>query len=152
MGGSMEIDGGLRPIFRNKLKAGWHWQSIETGGTGLGVPDSNFCCNGVEGWVEFKQTDGWTVDLRSEQVGWIRTRRQRGGRVFVAVRRKNQGGPRRGAPVDELWLWDGSLSSELRNGGLRINEPYLYRGEGGPEKWNWKTIGSILSTNTSCVD
>lgn len=142
----MTIDGGLRPIFRNKLTVGWHWQSIETGGTGLGVPDSNYCTDGAEGWVEFKQTDGWTVDLRPEQVSWILTRSERGGTVFVAVRRKNQGGPRRGAPVDELWLWPGSLARQLRAEGLRIKEPCLYLGEGGPAKWDWKTIGKILST------
>jgi hypothetical protein len=145
----MAIDGGLRTLFRNKLQVGWHWQSIETGGTGLGVPDSNFCFGGVEGWVEFKQTDGWTVDLRTEQISWLTTRHERGGRVFVAVRRKNQGGPRRGDPVDELWLWPGSLARRLKVEGLRIDEPCLYLGEGGPARWEWKKIGMFLSAKKS---
>lgn len=147
----MAIDGGLRSIFRTKLTVGWHWQSIETGGTGLGVPDSNYCSNGIEGWIEYKQTEGWTVDLRPEQVSWITTRVLRGGQVFIAVRRKNQGGPRRGAPVDELWLWPGRLARELRENGLKTGETPIYFGIGGPARWDWKEIERILLIPKDCV-
>ena len=141
----MQIDGGLRKLFRDRLTQGYHWQSVETGGTGLGVPDSNYCTDGVEGWIEYKQTDGWTVDLRKEQVAWLTTRHERGGRVYVAVRRKNQGGPRRGDPVDELWLWSGRHARSLKAEGLRLDEEYLYLGQGGPARWDWKRISEILS-------
>jgi len=150
----MAVDGGLRGLFRDNLRVGWHWQSIETGGTGRGVPDSNFCAAekrdgrvvGTEGWIEFKQTEGWTADLRPEQISWLLERSARGGRCFVAVRRKNQGGPRRGAPVDELWLYPGRLARRLRLEGLRLEDGLLYRGEGGPSNWNWVRIAEVLTT------
>lgn len=141
----MAIDGGLRGLFQEKLRVGWHWQSIETGGTGRGVPDSNFCTRGIEGWVEYKKTDGWTVDLRTEQVGWLMERSARGGRCFVAVRRKNQGGPRRGDPVDELWLYPGRLARQLRIHGLRLEEPPAYIGDGGPTSWDWSRVAAVLT-------
>ena len=139
----MKVDGGLRTIFSSGLSSGWHWQSVETGGTGLGVPDSNFCCGGIEGWVEYKQTDGWTCDLRPEQVGWITTRVMRGGRVFIATRRVNEGGPRRGPAVDELWIHRGSLARELKRGGLRAAEPELVCA-GGPSCWDWEAVACTL--------
>lgn len=141
----MAVDGGLRGLFREKLRAGWHWQSIETGGTGRGVPDSNFCVNGREGWIEFKRTEGWSVELRPEQISWLLERSARGGKCFVAVRRQNQGGPRRGAAADELWLWSGSLARVLRIDGLRVEEAPLYRGEGGPSSWDWTKIAEELT-------
>lgn len=149
----MGIDGGLRSLFRDHLRVGWHWQSIETGGTGRGVPDSNFCASekrdgvlrGIEGWVEYKQTDGWTVDLRPEQISWLLERTTRGGRCFVAVRRKNQGGPRRGDPVDEVWIYPGILARRLRIEGLRLEEGLLHRSEGGPSNWDWVRIAEVLT-------
>jgi len=118
-----EIDGGLRSLFRTRLKKGIHWQSIETGGTGLGIPDANFKIKGsyTEGWIEYKQTDGWTVGLSAEQVGWHLRRRSVGGRTLVATRRWHDGGPRKGPAVDELWIHMGSFAAELAESGLRCD-------------------------------
>mgnify|MGYP000465838860 CR=1 FL=1 len=140
-----QIDGGLRPIFRDKLKKGWHWQSVETGGTGLGVPDSNFCKSGVERWVEFKQTDAWACTLRPEQVAWHRRRALCGGRSFIAVRRWHDGGPRKGPPVDELWLFYGEDAMRLKDRGL-CAEGVVDLGiwKGGPSRWDWDEIGELL--------
>jgi len=82
-----KINGGLRQLFRAKLP-GFDWVSIESGSTGGGIPDSNYCVRtnditGIEGWIEHKQTDGWAVTLRPEQVGWIARR--------VALRRSGVG-------------------------------------------------------------
>ena len=143
-GRRVATDGGLRKLFRRHLRAGFHWQSVETGGTGLGVPDSNFCCDGVEGWVEFKQTTGWQVTLRPEQVAWLVRRAMVGGRVFVAVRRRNDGGPRRGDPVDELWLLNGARARELEEGGLRAGLGTLVVSIGGPARWRWDLVRAAL--------
>lgn len=137
-------DGNLRPIFREKLRVGFHWQSIETGGTGRGVPDSNYCCAGVEGWVEFKRTSGWDVPLRPEQVGWLVRRHMAGGRVFVAVRRQHRGGPRLGDPVDELWLLRGGSARELVSGGLRSGVGVVGVWSGGPARWGWEAVREAL--------
>lgn len=138
----MAADGNLRPIFRDRLRVGFDWTSIETGSTILGVPDSNYCVDGIEGWVEFKQTSGWSCTLRPEQVGWHLRRQAHGGRSFVATRRWHDGHSRSDA-VDELWLHHGSLVRELKTEGLRGAEP-LGHWHGGPGHWNWEEVRRIL--------
>jgi hypothetical protein len=126
------MDGNLRQIFRKKLPQ-FHWQSIETGGTGRGIPDSNYCCSGEEGWVEFKKTSGWKVNIRPEQVGWLLRRSRAGGRTWLAVRRKG----------DQLWLVRGSQAEELLDRGLR--DFLAPSWEGGPARWDWEAINRLLT-------
>lgn len=152
----MAIDGGLRPIFRDRLRVGFDWTSVETGGTGRGVPDSNCCAQipndfvggpeyvGVEFWVEYKQTTGWACTLRPEQIGWILRRTMHGGRVFVATRRRTPGGPRSPA-ADELFIHQGAVVRELRDTGL-LGVPWLFRQDGGPSAWNWDDVRRTLTT------
>jgi len=49
--------------FKNYVKRGmrgrWIQRSIETGGTGAGVPDSYFSMPGVSAWIEFKHHNSW---------------------------------------------------------------------------------------------
>lgn len=140
----MSIDGGLRPIFRDKLRSGFQWTSIESGLTIQGIPDAEFCCRGISRWVEFKKTDAWAVGLSKEQGSWHQVRHLRGGVSFVAVRRVHSGGVRKGAPVDELWLFRGEHAQTLRKEGLRGSaKPLLVLG-GGPEGWNWQTVEEAL--------
>lgn len=136
------IDGGLRGIFREKLKKGWDWQSVENV-AGLGVPDSNFCKSGIEGWVEFKVTESFNPKIRREQVGWHIRRSIHGGRTFIAIRRKHDGGPRKGEAVDELWIHSGASAGLINDNGINSVEP-LYYGTGGPANWDWTQIASIL--------
>lgn len=140
------IDGGLRNLFHIHLKSGAHWQAVETGGTGLGIPDSNYCIDGVEGWVEMKRTNAWSVGVRPEQNSWHRTRTARGGRTFFAVRRCHDGGPRKGDAVDELWLCHGRWSLALMVGGLQHPEiKWLGVWSGGPARWDWQAVRHILT-------
>lgn len=145
----MAIDGGLRPLFRKNLK--YHWQSIETGSTGLGVPDSNVCVNGIETWVEFKQTKGWTAGLRPEQVGWIFKRTSAGGRVLIAIRRQTTAGPRKGSACDELWIYFGKDVRQLHAEGLRGGAVPMVKSSGGPANWDWDEIGLRLRTQWSVL-
>lgn len=153
------IDGGLRALFRQHLPA-YHWVSIETGGTGRGIPDSEYCVGGMTAWVEYKVTDGWAVTLRPEQVAWMLRRSRAGGRVWVVVRRKAAAGPRRGGAVDELWILRGMFADEIREQGLpKIQlleigtdidaefpqHHYVVRAwAGGPARWSWDHIDVIL--------
>ena len=137
------MDGGLRTLFRQHLPQ-LHWQSIESGITGGGIPDANYCHDGIEGWIEFKQTKAWAVAIKPEQVGWIIRRKRAGGNVYIAVRRQKL---RKYEPVDELWLIDGSAAREVRDTGLK----HLYHGAGlllrttgGPSCWNWDEVLSHL--------
>jgi hypothetical protein len=129
------IDGGLRNIFKEKMP--WaHWQAIETGAVGLGVPDSNVCFSGRELWVEFKKTDHWAVTMRPEQIGWISRRTRLGGCVFIAIRRAQ----------DELWLVDGKWVKELAAGGLKwvstLEGHHVWRG--GRANWDWPEISRLF--------
>jgi len=58
-----------------------HFQRIETS-TIQGVPDINYCIEGVEGWIELKVSRG---KLSRFQKVWIYTRLKHGGRVFILV-------------------------------------------------------------------
>ena len=150
-------DGDLRSIFSQHLRRGWHWVTVETGGTGRGVPDAEYCApGGLTGWVEFKVTNGWAVGLRPEQGAWLAARARAGGRATVAVRRRVEAGPRRSA-ADQLWLVEGWAGTTLRAGGLRALEglqrpgggppgaPLLGVWEGGPARWDWAAVADVLT-------
>jgi hypothetical protein len=139
------MDGGLRKLFRKYVQP-CDWQSIETAMTGGGVPDSNYCMGGVEGWIEFKLAHHWQVPLRPEQIGWILRRSRFGGRVFIAVRRQSADGPRRGPAVDELWLLAGRYAKEARMDGMKHIPPeaILGRWMGGPGGWAWGEVSRCL--------
>lgn len=139
-------DGGLRPLFREKLVVGWHWQSIESAITGGGIPDLNgMPKGGTEVWVELKQTKEWAVTLEVEQVGWLDQRTRYGGRAFIAVRRQCVAGVRRVA-ADELWLLRGSFAKAAKRGGLRGLPPAAVLGvwAGGPSRWAWVEVDRHL--------
>ena len=140
---SVSRDGGLWELFRKNMPPEAHLQRVETGGVGLGVPDFNYCCGGVEGWVELKATETRSVGLRPEQVAWISRRVRAGGRVFIAVRRVHDGGPRKGDPVDELWIHAGSDVLRLHRDGLS-EEGALYVGRCGPRRWDRGRVVEIL--------
>lgn len=147
----MSIDGGLRPIFRQHLRE-FHWTSIETGGTGQGIADSNYLhSGGIEGWVEYKLTDTMRIKETESwpfQVSWLFRRARLGGRATVAVRRRHAGGPRLGAPVDELWLVPGAHAPLLRAEGLAAFAELPFRGAhrmaGGPALWDWPAVARAL--------
>jgi hypothetical protein len=131
-------DGDLRAIFRRRLPD-FDWQSIETGSTGRGIPDSNYCRDGAEGWIEFKAAKAWAVGLRPEQCGWILRRTRHGGRGWIAVRRKD----------DELWMMWGRWAAELKAHGLRglqmtpLDDLWMWNG--GPARWDWTRIAQLLT-------
>lgn len=152
------IDGGLAEKFREHLPD-FHWQRVETGSIGSGVPDTNYCVLthkklgvGAEGWIEFKITDTNLVPFRPLQPAWLERRGRAGGRVYVAVRKKHDGGPRKGPPVDEMWLLDGRMALRIKTHGLDVEEEYvLARFWGGAKGWNWDTIRRILSGDRSTL-
>jgi hypothetical protein len=134
----MARDGDLRAIFRRNLP-GFDLQAIETGGTGRGTPDDNYCHKGCEGWLEHKKVSGWAVPLRPEQIGWALRRIRHGGRVWICVRRKD----------DELWMVWGRWAAELKAHGLRglqmtpLDDLWMWNG--GPARWDWTRIAQLLT-------
>jgi hypothetical protein len=140
-------DGGLKLIFTSHI-LDWDWQSIETGGTGRGIPDLNYCVNyGIEGWIENKATSTWTVKITPEQIAWIERRDRYGGKVCMAVRRQTIAGPRKGPRRDQLYLIPPKMVRLVYDHGLNALTPSCFlMFEGGPEKWDWPKIRNYLST------
>jgi hypothetical protein len=129
-------DGDLRYIFRNKFRS-YQWTSVETAGTASGVPDSEFCNpEGVQGWIEFKQTKVFYVNINPFQVAWLMRRCRYGGNAWIAVRRIPQSKKEKGA--DELWLMKGDQAQALFEGGLE--NVYADMWTGGPSNWNFLEI------------
>jgi hypothetical protein len=141
-------DDGLRALFRRHLPQ-VHWSSIETGVTQSGVPDMEGAYRGAQFWVEMKATRAWVVEIRREQIGWHLRRAREGCPSFIAVRRRHDGGPRLGPPVDELWLWAGADVVRVRDQGLRATGPLLVE-EGGPGRWRWPQVLLRLSRPERC--
>lgn len=172
----MSTDGDLRKLFRQAMPQA-QWTTIETGAVAQGVPDAEFIFPppvvpkyrpstpgyidiyprtggpGVSGWIEFKQTGGWAVTLRPEQIGWLSRRVRHGGRAFIAVRRKAAGGPRT-PKADELYLiplTHPSQPAELRDRGLKdlgIRLVWHATWTGGPGVWDWTEVAKILNGET----
>lgn len=134
-------DGNLRMIFQKNLPQ-FHWQAIETGQTGRGIPDVNGCKDGKEFWIEFKQTTGWKIAIRPEQVAWIEQRERHGGQVFVIIRRQSPAGPRKGPADDDLYIYEGRSVRSLLARGLEVHPFKFY--ENGPSKWPWDEIALVL--------
>lgn len=70
------------------------WQRIESGGTGEGIPDVNYCGRGgVEGWLEGKYQASFPMrhdtpvfgreGLSASQIEWLWKRHRLGARVWI---------------------------------------------------------------------
>jgi hypothetical protein len=135
-------DDGLRAVVRAHLPM-VQWTTVETGATQGGVPDLEGCYRGAQAWVECKATSGWAVKFSSpEQVGWHLRRAREGGVSWVLVRRRHAGGPRRGPPVDQLWVVRGGEVGVLARNGLQGAGQCL--GDGGPSRWDWDLVLRLL--------
>lgn len=131
----MKIDGGLRSLFRSKIKDA-QWTSIESPMTAGGIPDSEVCfSNGSSCWVEFKKSQGWVVHVRPLQIAWHEQRSRLGGRSFIAVRRTAK-------LEDELYIFAGEDARVLSQKGLTTRPLLMWRG--GPSQWSWPMIEGIL--------
>ena len=130
-------DGNLRALEREYLK-GFHLVTIETGFTGPGVPDMNYCYHGSEGWIENKACKGWQVKIRVEQVGWMLRRQRAGGKCFIFVRRQNAS-----SNADELYVFNGEQAQDLSEKGIN-GAKWRHRSTGGPARWDWETVSKIL--------
>jgi len=135
-------DGGLRPIFRHQFKT-WQWSTIEVGATQGGLPDNEFCTpEGIQGWIELKQTHIFYVKVKPLQVAWLMRRCRYGGNAWIAVRRTPQSQKEIG--IDQLWLMKGDQAANLATAGLQGIDHYTIW-EGGPSNWNFAEIGHMLS-------
>ena len=110
------------------------WVSIESGATGAGIPDAYFCFEYRKmGWIEYKQCAVNAVKISPLQVAWHSQHSRKGGRSYIAVRRK-----------DELHIYPSSEARNISTGGIKTATAMgVWRG--GPSKWNWAAIEEILT-------
>lgn len=94
-----------------------HWQRIESGSTGRGVPDVNGCFQGAEFWVELKVTTTNKVGLRPEQVAWHLLRTNAGGKTFIFVK-----------TAKEIYLFAGRNARDVADLGLKAEAIGKYTG------------------------
>lgn len=128
-----KIDGGLSPLLRRHLPD-VDWVRIESGLTSLGIPDLNYAFGGREGWLELKVVKaGFKIGIRPHQVAWIERRIRHGGRVFILVRKGDDG-----------WLFHGRMVRTLLLEGLRAAEAALVHCQGAPANWDWHKIQGHL--------
>jgi len=99
--------------------------------TESGIPDLHGLYDGVDFWIECKQTKGWAVVIRPTQIAWLLRRVRNDGRCFIAVRRKG----------DELWLIEGSSVKGLATRGLPRGKLWM----GGPSGWDWPSVLAHLT-------
>lgn len=96
----------FRKVVSAELRGlGAHVVAIESR-TFAGIPDINWCYQGVEGWIELKMVRGHKLrhPLTAQQRNWIRQRKAAGGRVHILTREfpgKGQG------YIDKVSLYDG---------------------------------------------
>jgi hypothetical protein len=131
-------DGGLRKIYRQYLPH-VHWCSIESPMTQTGIPDTNYCCGGVEGWIENKLVkSGDRVTMQPGQPAWLERRARAGGKVFIGVRWINC--------EDTFCLLRPEAGRILMDTGLGCVGARYWLGDwpGGPAKWQWRKIAEIL--------
>ena len=134
LGTSLMRDGGLRQLFRKHLPDVF-WISVESGGTGRGIPDSHALFEGKTCWIEFKNIKtGWKTSLTPEQIGWHLRYARYGGRSFIAIRK-----------ADELWIVPGRLAEHCCS--LKVLPAYFIEAEyfnGGPVRWDWNIIKKFI--------
>jgi hypothetical protein len=85
----MAKEASLWALLKEHLPKGAHFQRIETGGTGKGVPDLNYCYQTKEVWIELKSIEGLKSTLTPFQIAWLYNRYRAGGNAFVLMRKNN---------------------------------------------------------------
>jgi hypothetical protein len=131
----MSTDGGLRPMFRQRLR-GFMWVPVETPISGGGVPDHHWAKDGISGWNEYKRAQGYKIKFRPEQIGWHLSYARHGGRSFIIVRHLNN-------VTDDLYIYPGALAGELKLRGLK-ERSFILHHVGSPSAWDWEGIAKAL--------
>jgi len=112
------LEKNLWSLLKGKLPPHCHAQRIETGSTGLGIPDVNLCLNGIETWVELKVVKGLRVELSPQQVVWHYRRARALGSSCILARDKFDG--KRKGKGDHLYLWAGADAQAVAEQGIDV--------------------------------
>jgi hypothetical protein len=82
-------------LIDNLNSATCHISQVESHAVSAGIPDLNYCVDGVEGWIELKW---WykskPAQFRPTQIAWFRRRVTAGGKPFVVWAHDLDGPPK----------------------------------------------------------
>jgi hypothetical protein len=129
----MSSEATFSKLVKSHLPVGAHWQRIETGSTGTGIPDVNICLNGKEIWVELKLIKGKRVDLAPTQVAWHVKRSKAGGHTWILARHTYDG--TRVGKGDNIYLWSGLHAKAVKEDGTLFGEHKVWKAP-----FDWKNI------------
>ena len=104
-----------------------HWQRIEVGSLGTGVPDVNACWQGKEVWIELKLGSLQSINLSPQQCAWHMRRANAGGVSWILSYDHSK---------RELWLIPGIESINLRERTLSSSD--LIHHQSSP--FDWKVL------------
>tara|TARA_R110000824_G_scaffold92279_1_gene224047 strand:+ start:252 stop:722 length:471 start_codon:yes stop_codon:yes gene_type:complete len=129
----MTLEATFWKLLKKHLPITCHTQRIETGSTGLGIPDVNLCWEGTELWIELKIVKGKRVELSPEQCAWHFRRNRAGGKSLIIARDKFDG-VRKGKS-DVIYIWNSSDVLKVQEQG--IDCPVAFKFE---TPFNWDAI------------
>lgn len=103
-------------LFRDKIKFKMDRVDRIENGVGVGMPDINFCGNGVESWIEMKSPKepkredtplfGSNHRLSQDQKNWFKRQIDAGGRAWILIGTDKRWLLIHGKYADELNLMD----------------------------------------------
>tara|TARA_R110000737_G_scaffold244400_1_gene255305 strand:- start:1223 stop:1666 length:444 start_codon:yes stop_codon:yes gene_type:complete len=129
----MALEASFWKLLKSHLPPMCHTQRIETGSTGLGIPDVNLCWEGKELWIELKVVKGKRVDLSPEQCAWHFRRHRAGGKSLIMARDKFDG-PRKGKG-DVIYIWSSKDVVEIQEKGIECPADFIFHAP-----FDWKSI------------
>ena len=126
-------------LFRNKLKEKlpqFLFSQIESHQTAPGYPDTDYLLKNslnITGKIELKYSDKipYKIDLRKNQVVWLRRYARLGGRCFIAIK----------IGQDLIYVWEGKYALELYQGTDIWSIPHW---EFNLRKNGWEQFGIML--------
>ena len=74
---------GVKRVISSLDNSPLHVSWVESHDTAIGIPDLNYCCEGVEGWIELKCAPN--IEIRAAQVIWFENRIRAGGHPLFLV-------------------------------------------------------------------
>lgn len=127
----------LWSLLKKHLPDKCDFQRIETGSTGLGIPDLNVCHEGQDVWIELKIVKGRQVHLSPQQVAWHFRRWRAGGRTFILARDKADG-VRKGK-YDRIFIWPGNLGHDVLEKGVAAEGGWVFE-----SPFDWAAVNGVI--------
>lgn len=108
-------DDGLRPLIVHNVH-GPMWTPVESGTTHAGIADLYGIYCDDHSWIECKRVWGHQLKIDPFQVQWHTRLQLQGGKSFIAARWQDDAGPRKGASINGIIVYEGCDIKKLARG------------------------------------